>query len=130
MPAGERFEVVVRYAGKPGRLSYAGERNWLADADEVVTMNEPHMAPWWFPANDHPLDKARFDVHVTVPRGTDVVSNGLPARRSDSAAAGPPTTGVRPTRWRPTSPSSPPVTTSSSAAARTGFPGSTPSRAA
>ena len=76
--AGERFEVVVRYDGKPGRVSYAGERNWLADGDEVVTMNEPHMAPWWFPANDHPLDKARFDIHVTVPRGTDVVSNGLP----------------------------------------------------
>ena len=23
-------------------------------------MNEPHMAPWWFPANDHPRDKARW----------------------------------------------------------------------
>ncbi len=108
VPAGERFEVVVRYAGKPGRLSYAGERNWLADADEVVTMNEPHMAPWWFPANDHPLDKARFDIHVTVPRGTDVVANGLP-RGSEARAGGPPTTGARPTRWRPTSRSSPPV---------------------
>ncbi len=32
-------------------------------------MNQPHMAPWWFPANDHPLDKARIDMHITVPQG-------------------------------------------------------------
>ena len=25
-------------------------------------MNQPHMAPWWFPANDHPLDKALVDI--------------------------------------------------------------------
>ena len=31
-------------------------------------MNEPHMAPWWFPANDHPRDKAAVDIHITVPR--------------------------------------------------------------
>ena len=85
-------------------------------------MNEPHMAPWWFPANDHPLDKARFDVHVTVPRGTDVVVQRAAPRLSGAWRPGPPTTGARPTRWRPTSRSSPPVTTPSSAAARTGCP--------
>ena len=25
-------------------------------------MNQPHMAPWWFPANDHPRDKALVDI--------------------------------------------------------------------
>ena len=45
-------------------------------------MNEPHMAPWWFPANDHPLDKARMDLHITVPAAEQVVANGrLVARR-------------------------------------------------
>jgi aminopeptidase N len=34
------------------------------------------MAPWWFPSNDHPLDKARMDIQVTVPRDKQVVSNG------------------------------------------------------
>ena len=53
----------------PAGSATRGESNWLADATEVVAMNEPHMAPWWFPANDHPLDKARMDIHVTVPRG-------------------------------------------------------------
>ena len=68
--------VTVRYAGTPGRYRYAGESNWVADAREAEAVNEPHMAPWWFPSNDHPLDKARMDVHVTVPRGRQVVSNG------------------------------------------------------
>ncbi|GAA5152798.1 M1 family metallopeptidase [Nocardioides marinquilinus] len=79
---GEVVDVVVRYAGKPGPVGYAGERNWLADDDEVVTMNEPHMAPWWFPANDHPRDKATYDVRVTGPAAYQVVSNGLPVRRT------------------------------------------------
>jgi len=75
---GERFSVVVRYAGFPARLKYHGERNWLANRREVLTMNEPHMAPWWYPANDHPLDKAVHDFHITVPTGKRVVANGLP----------------------------------------------------
>jgi aminopeptidase N len=76
LAAGSRHTVVVTYADKPGKYAYAGERNWLADSHEVVTMNEPHMAPWWFPANDHPLDKAVVDVRVTVPNGREVISNG------------------------------------------------------
>ena len=33
-------------------------------------MDEPHMAPWWFPANDHPTDKALMDISITVPAAT------------------------------------------------------------
>jgi aminopeptidase N len=75
--AGRRFRVSVDYDGTPSGETSQGERNWLADADEVVTMNEPHMATWWFPANDHPRDKASFDIRVTVPRNKDVVANGV-----------------------------------------------------
>ncbi|MBZ5737013.1 M1 family metallopeptidase [Nocardioides mangrovi] len=76
LDAGEKTRLVVRYAGHPGRYSYEGESNWLADGHEVVAMNQPHMAPWWFPSNDHPLDKALVDIHVTVPKGKTVVANG------------------------------------------------------
>ncbi|NPD03082.1 M1 family metallopeptidase [Nocardioides sp. zg-1308] len=76
LAAGTEHTVVVSYADRPGRHSYAGEDNWLASRREVVTMNEPHMAPWWFPANDHPLDKAVVDVKVRVPNGREVISNG------------------------------------------------------
>ena len=74
--AGDELGVVVRYAGRPGRIGYDGEHNWLADAQEVVAMNQPHMAPWWFPANDHPLDKARMRISITVPRQKTVVAGG------------------------------------------------------
>ncbi len=74
--AGEVVTVDVRYAGFPSRVGYLGERNWLADDHEVVAMNQPHMAPWWFPANDHPQDKALMDIAITVPRGHRVIANG------------------------------------------------------
>jgi aminopeptidase N len=73
---GERVRVRVEYAGHPARYSYAHESNWMDDGHEAMALNEPHMAPWWFPSNDHPLDKARMDLHLTVPRGDQVVSGG------------------------------------------------------
>jgi aminopeptidase N len=82
LAAGTEHAVVVTYADRPSRRAYAGQRNWLASKREVITMNEPHMAPWWFPANDHPLDKAVVDVRIRVPHGREVISNGeLKGRR-------------------------------------------------
>ena len=67
---------MVSYAGRPGPIGYLGERNWLANRHEVVAMNQPHMATWWFAANDHPSDKALMDISITVPRGKQVFANG------------------------------------------------------
>ena len=74
--AGTDVRVRVAYAGHPERFSYDGESNWVATDHEVVAMNEPHMAPWWFPANDHPLDKARMHLAITVPRDRTVIAGG------------------------------------------------------
>ena len=76
LAAGSRHTVTVTYAGRPATRRYAGEANWLADDHEAVAMNQPHMAPWWFPANDHPIDKAHFDISTTVPTGREVIGNG------------------------------------------------------
>jgi aminopeptidase N len=98
--AGEVLEVVVRYGGRPGAVTYGGERNWLADAHEVVAMNEPHMAPWWFPADDHPLDKAATTVAITVPRDDQVIGGGrLLSRRVHGRLAT--------TTWRSAQPMAP-----------------------
>jgi aminopeptidase N len=80
---GEPVDVRVRYHGFPARVSspYAGE-HWLAGRREVVTMGEPHMAAWWFPSNDHPSDKARFDIRITTGKGRDVISNGVRVGRT------------------------------------------------
>jgi aminopeptidase N len=76
LAAGSSHTVKVFYAGNPKGKGYAGEKNWLADRREVVAMNQPHMAPWWFPVNDHPIDKATFDISTTVAKGREVVANG------------------------------------------------------
>jgi aminopeptidase N len=76
IPAGTTLRARIAYAGHPERLGWDGEHNWVADDGEVVAVNEPHMAPWWFPSDDHPLDKARMDLHLTVPRADRVVANG------------------------------------------------------
>ena len=72
----QQYLVRVAYADRPGQYEYAGERNWLANKHEVVAMNEPHMAPWWFPANDHPQDKAQMDITITAPKADKVIANG------------------------------------------------------
>ncbi|GAB3266616.1 M1 family metallopeptidase [Nocardioides dilutus] len=95
--AGRRLSVEVRYTGRPADATYLGQRNWLADAGEVVTVNEPHMAPWWFPANDHPRDKATMDVRITVPRQRKVISNGS---RVDRVVKG----ALATTHWRSSEP--------------------------
>jgi len=74
--AGTTLRVRVAYAGHPGRQSWRGESNWVATGTEAMALNEPHMAPWWFPSNDHPLDKARMDLHITVPASKQVVAGG------------------------------------------------------
>jgi aminopeptidase N len=97
---GETVDVRVRYAGRPGELSYDGERNWLAGPTEVVAMNQPHMAPWWFPANDHPADKAMVRTSITVPSRFTVVANGRQVRQTERR-------GWTTTTWRADEPMAP-----------------------
>ncbi|GAA3378367.1 M1 family metallopeptidase [Streptomyces sannanensis] len=77
LPEGGSFSVVVRYAGKPSELEIDGWTAWLRTPDGAVAAGEPESAVWWFPSNDHPLDKATFDVSVLVPDGTQAISNGV-----------------------------------------------------
>ena len=79
--AGEEFTVTVAYAGNPGAVgSPAFSRvsmGWREGPEgEQYVVAEPDAANSWFPANDHPLDKATFHYEVTVPEGWAVGSNG------------------------------------------------------
>ena len=83
---GAKVKVVVRHVGRPAKLSYRGQKGWFSSRKEVVAVNQPHIAPWWFAANDHPSDKATFTVQVSVPKGKEVISGGrLLSRRTQGA---------------------------------------------
>ncbi|MGP3926735.1 M1 family metallopeptidase [Streptomyces sp. 8N616] len=74
---GRQVSIVVRYSGTPSQVEVNGFTSWLRTPDGGVAANEPEAAWWWFPSNDHPLDKATYDVSVSVPDGTQAISNGV-----------------------------------------------------
>jgi aminopeptidase N len=78
--AGQQLTVVVQYAGIPSQVLVNGYTGWTRTADGALAVNEPEIAWWWYPSNDHPLDKATFDISVAVPDGVEVISNGVQPR--------------------------------------------------
>ncbi|MBB4961369.1 M1 family metallopeptidase [Micromonospora polyrhachis] len=78
--SGQLLTVVVQYAGVPSQVLVDGYTGWRRTADGAMAVNEPESAWWWYPSNDHPLDKATFDVSVSVPDGVEVISNGVQPR--------------------------------------------------
>ena len=64
----------MRYDGVPGQLPYGP--GVVPTDDGTLILGEPEGASTWFPANDHPVDKAPFTVAVTVPRGLEAIGNG------------------------------------------------------
>ncbi|RIJ67775.1 M1 family peptidase [Nakamurella silvestris] len=85
--------VVVTYSGVPNAVSHGtaglGDGGWVTLPDGgAVVAGEPLSASTWFPANEHPLDRASFQVIATVPEGWSVISNGLPIDDLPAPATG------------------------------------------
>jgi len=70
--------IEVGYHGKPGNKGmWIGENQYHRRV--LFTNNWPNYAHYWFPAIDHPYDKAMVNVSVTAPAKYEVISNGLRA---------------------------------------------------
>lgn len=88
---GDPVEVLVVYSGEP-QLDTTGseffDTGWHVDGRDVYVANEPAGAATWFPANDHPTDKATFMFNITVPDDLVAVASGvsLGADRADGTA--------------------------------------------
>lgn len=90
---GSQHTFTIDYSGSPapvaapsGRADMQEGLGWSLDsAGDVYTFQEPYGAYTWYPVNDHPSDKALYDVQVTVPRGDVAVFNGT---LEDSEPAG------------------------------------------
>ena len=94
---GERMVVAVSYTGVPSAVKVDGSSPWKRMPSGAIAVDQPRIAPWWFPANDHPQDKATYEVVTTVPAGLQVIGNG---RLRSSATRG----GKSAFYWRETKP--------------------------
>jgi aminopeptidase N len=87
---GDSFSTVVRYHGVPGPVpdpSAPGQIGWLTGDSGTFVVAEPTGAMGVFPGNDHPSDKATFDIVVTAPSASTVVANGVQTDRVDAGGA-------------------------------------------
>lgn len=75
------FVVEVAYGGVPEPIDSPalGLVGWRQtdDGEATFVTSEPEGASTWFPANDHPLDKAAFTFRITVDEGLGVAANGV-----------------------------------------------------
>ena len=84
-----RFTVDVRYGGIPQYVTDpdGSPDGWIRTDTGAFVGSEPQGAMTWFPANSHPIDKASFDVTITVPQGYQAVGNGELVRQSTSRSS-------------------------------------------
>ncbi|MDX1689937.1 MAG: M1 family metallopeptidase [Acidimicrobiia bacterium] len=90
LPEGSEFTVTVDYAGAPTSNAFAplGLRNgWIESEGTIYVIGEPDGARLWFPANDHPTDKATFRFTLVVPAGTTAVAPGRLVDASEEAGS-------------------------------------------
>lgn len=73
---GPSTRIYVRYHGTPRSTWVSGQNPWMWTSTEQVAAGEPLIAPWWFPCNDTPADKATYDVIGWVPPAQQFISNG------------------------------------------------------
>jgi len=80
----QEFRVRVTYDGEPATVASRGLGGWWKTSDGAVAAGEPEVATLWFPSNDHPADKATYDITTNVTAGKQVISNGELIDRSRS----------------------------------------------
>ncbi|WJV47900.1 M1 family metallopeptidase [Streptomyces flavofungini] len=75
---GETFSATVRYSGTPQTVTDAdkAKEGWLKGEESALAVGEPAGSMVWFPSNNHPSDKAAYDIKITVPKGLKAISNG------------------------------------------------------
>ena len=83
---GQTATVVVNYADKPSTEKVDGLNGWKKGAFGALGVDEPQSSAWWFPANDHPTDRATYDVSIEAPNDVVAISNGTLVRKAQNRA--------------------------------------------
>jgi aminopeptidase N len=82
---GQSFTIFVDYRGPPIQtgsryVPFIHHLGLQFLPGNIYAVSEPDGARYWFPSNDHPLDKATFTIEITVPAGLEAISNGVLTR--------------------------------------------------
>ncbi|WJY88808.1 M1 family metallopeptidase [Corynebacterium confusum] len=85
--SGAEITLAIRYGGNPRPIASPwGEIGWEETESGSLVASQPNGAPSWFPCDDHPSQKATFDLAITADNPFTVVANGTLV---DKATAGP-----------------------------------------
>ena len=81
LAVGSAFVTEVSYSGTPEPISDPGMQffglGWHNIEGVVFTASQPSGSMSWFPSNNHPTDKATFEIQLTVPEPLTAASNGI-----------------------------------------------------
>jgi aminopeptidase N len=83
---GQTAVVVVAYSDTPSTETDGGINTWKKGSFGALGIDEPQSSAWWFPGNDHPTDRATYDVSIEVPNDVVAISNGNLIRKTQNRA--------------------------------------------
>ena len=88
LSSGQPFTVAVAYSGNPQPVndpSVPGETvGWFNYQSGIFVVSEVNGAMDWYPANNHPSDKAAYTFRITTPKPYIVAANGLLKSTTDN----------------------------------------------
>jgi aminopeptidase N len=99
---GDKFEVEIRYEGKPNKGMYfiLPDKNYPKQPIEIWTQGESEDTRYYLPTYDYPNDRLTTETIMTVPAAWTTVSNGKLISVTDAG------NGQKTWTWRESQPSS------------------------
>jgi len=100
--AGEKFEVAIRYEGKPAKGMYfiLPDKDYPDRPKQIWTQGESEDTRYYLPTYDYPNDRLTTDTILTVPASWLTVSNGKLISVTDAGK------GLKTWTWKESIPSS------------------------
>ncbi len=100
--AGDRFEITIRYEGKPSKGIYfiLPDKDYPDRPKQIWTQGESEDTRYYLPTYDYPNDRLTTETILTVPATWITVSNGKLIGVSDAGK------GLKTWTWRESVPSS------------------------
>jgi aminopeptidase N len=100
--AGEKYEVTIRYEGKPNKGMYfiLPDKDYPDRPKQIWTQGESEDTRYYLPTYDYPNDRLTTETILTVPASWITVSNGKLISVTDTSK------GLRTWTWKESVPSS------------------------